>query len=978
MDPNISKCAEANDFTLTDSQKVTEIDGVAHVMRHRASGARLLYLKNDDANKAFAITFKTPAADNTGVFHILEHSVLCGSDKFPVKEPFLNLLKSSMQTFLNAMTFPDKTMYPVASTNEQDLMNLMDVYMDAVFHPQIYSKRTIFEQEGWHYESSGPDIDGQDSGANCEGLTYNGVVFNEMKGALSDPDSVLYDVLSAALFPDTTYRFESGGIPENITDLTYEGFLENHARHYRPDNCYITLYGNMDINKFLEFLDREYLSPLSEVERALPNVNKIGFQQPVVATGVKHTMVTASENASDALGFVIGQAKDRERVLAAGILIDAIAGSNEAPLKRAVLDAGLADDMYSSIGDSIAQPFVCFELRGLREGAANRFLELVRQETQKLADGGLDRSLIEASLSHTEFVMREHNLGYPDGVIYAMSSMSGWLYDENMPLGYIPYEEAFKSLRARISEGYFEQLLRELFIENDHYAEVELVPVSGDAEAWEAAKLKAASMGMSQAEYDAIAEEEKALRTAQSSPDSPEDLKKLPYLSISDIEDAPDFPQFGVVPESDPVCLRHDISSHGIAYFYRYFDLDGISFDDMPYVSILALVLGRISTEEHTAAEIDRIAQGKLGNLNFYTDIYEDVKGNSFHPKFVVSSSALSANVDVAATLTNEILSSTTFCDYDKLMDILLQRRVAMEQGFANAGHVVAMQRATSYYSRAALLREQLSGIDFYLFLKRLIENFESEKELLADKLNELCRHIFVDDRMMLSFTGSDEDLARYLDAGATLGISAAKTAEGLSVPEPTDKREAFIVPTDITYTAVSANRQNIGEQYSGSWQVAARVISYDYLWHEVRVIGGAYGTGFQTTIPGVSRFYSYRDPHVDETIMRFRNAGKWLSEFSPDDREFTGYIVSSVAGFDNPLKPRDLMRKQDGMYFTGYSVEDRKENREQVIHSTVRELNELGRSIEALAKFDHICTVGNAEVIQQSKEGFNIVELIS
>ena len=409
-------------FTVLTRELLTEIDGTAYTLFHKKSGAKLLYLQNSDTNKTFSIAFKTPPADDTGVFHILEHSVLCGSDKFPVKEPFVDLLKSSMQTFLNAMTFPDKTMYPVASTNEQDLLNLTDVYLDAVLHPAIYHKRAIFEQEGWHYELEddleaaegnsviGDAVAATEAADSSAHLALNGVVYNEMKGALSDPNSVLYDELQAALFPDTAYRFESGGMPRAIPDLTYEQFLDEHARHYRLNNSYLTLYGDLDLDRMLTFLDEQYLSPVADEEAARDRAqaeqgqkplvpHALRAQAPVVAPDIVRTMATAPENACVGLGYVVGDAAQRTRIVATDILLDALMGSNEAPLKRALLDANLADDIQAFLADSLLQPFVVVQLRGAKPDVAERFRGVFENTLRHIATRGIDPLLIEASLS---------------------------------------------------------------------------------------------------------------------------------------------------------------------------------------------------------------------------------------------------------------------------------------------------------------------------------------------------------------------------------------------------------------------------------------------------------------------------------------------------------------------------------------------------------------------------------------------------
>ncbi|MDO4290347.1 MAG: insulinase family protein [Eggerthellaceae bacterium] len=1015
---DIARIAARCGFTVTSAEELPEIEGTAYVMRHNASGARLLYLRNDDANKAFSISFKTPAADDTGVFHILEHSVLCGSRKFPVKEPFVNLLKSSMQTFLNAMTFPDKTMYPVASTNEQDLLNLMDVYLDAVFYPAIYDKRTIFEQEGWHLEVEGEggeetrgeaaaegavaDAASGEGGAGgaCEAggngggvpdaapaaprLAYNGVVFNEMKGALSDPESMLYDALSAALFPDTTYRFESGGTPAAIPTLTYEAFLDTHARHYRPDNSYITLYGDLDPETFLGFIDREYLAPLSQVERGPLDANPLEAQAPVVARGVQVRMDTAPENACAALGYVAGSMADRERMVAVDVLLDAIAGSNEAPLKRALLDADIAADATAYLADAVLQPFAVVQLRGAKPGAMSTFRAVVETEARRLADGGLDRELVEAALSHAEFVMRERNFGYADGVRLAMSSMGGWLYDDEAATAYLRYEQVFSDLRAKISEGYFERLLRELVCESAHCAEVELVPGASDEDAVERARLDALAQTFAPDDFDAVRAEVARLRAAQNAPDAPEDVAKLPQLAISDIGEAPAEGAYGLQEGTPLACLRHDIPTHGIAYSYLYFDLGRCTFDELPYATVLAMMLGRLDTARHTAAEIDTLAQSKLGNLSFFTEVHEDARdADVFAAKFVASSSALSKNVEHMALIANEVLHETDFTDHEKMRDILMQKRVAMEQGFASAGHSVAMARVASYYLPAAVVREQMGGIGFYGFLRDLLENFDERVDDVERRLRELTGRLFVDDTCLLSFAGSDEDMERYWAVGRDLGrfeidsAAAAAHAGRLKVPAPRDAHEALVVPTDVTFTAVGADRRALGVPYAGAWLVATHALSYDYLWNEVRVKGGAYGAGFQATRAGSTRLYSYRDPRVDETLARFAGAGAWLSAFDPDEAEMAGYVVSTVASIDSPLKARELLRRQDGMYLAHYAPEERRRVREQVLACTPVDVRALGQAVERVVDEGHACVVGNRAIIERSTAGWNVVDVM-
>ena len=969
---DLEQVAASHGFTAVKSEPISEVEGTVHLMHHAASGARLMFIENDDANKAFSITFKTPAADDTGVFHILEHSVLCGSEKFPVKEPFVNLLKTSMQTFLNAMTFPDKTMYPVASTNEQDLVNLMDVYLDAVFHPDIYRRPVIFQQEGWHRE-----LEGEGEG---ERLVVNGVVYNEMKGALSEPDSVLYDGLSAALFPDTTYRFESGGTPAAIPTLTYEGFLENHRRHYRPDNAYIILYGNLDADRFLGFLDERYLAPLAAKERGPLDINPLGLQAPVAPAPVVVPMATAPENACAAVGFVIGRAAERERIVAADILMDAIMGANESPLKRALLDAGIADDAIGYVADSVAQPFAVVSLRGARPGAAERLRAIVAAEARRLAEGGLDRELVRAALSHAEFVMRERNFGYPDGVVLAMSAMAGWLYSDDNPAAYLRFEDVFASLREKVEEGYFEALLRELFLDNDHRACAEVVPTESDeaAEEAEAAGEREAAAALTEDEAASIREAVRALREAQEAPDAPEALAKLPQLSRADIGEAPAEAMWEVGECGPWRLIRHYLPCRGIAYAYRYFAMDGLAFDELPYATVLACVLGKLDTSRHTAAELDTLVQAHLGNLGFAVEVHEDAEDRErLRPMFVMGSSALDEEVPWAARLAEEVLRETDFSDTERIRDILGQRRIAMEQAFASAGHSAAMARVASYYLPAGVVREALSGVGFYRFLKELLASFDERACELSAKLAELSRRLFTDGGCTLSFGGDEAALAAFREASSPFGGAAA--APVLTVPAPEDGHEAFVVASDVTYTACGWDRRLLGESYGGAWLLASRILSYDFLWTEVRVKGGAYGAGFQTTRSGSSRFYSYRDPRIDETVERFRTSGDWLAGvFNPTESEMDGYVVSTVASLDAPAKARELLRRQDGLYFSGATLEDRARVREEVRAAGIDDVRALASSVDAIAGAGPVCCFGNGEVIRASGEGFNVVDLLA
>lgn len=987
-------------FAVERCETVPELDSDAYVLRHTTSGARLLYLACDDENKAFAIGFKTPPADSTGVFHILEHSVLCGSAKFPVKEPFVDLIKSSMQTFLNAMTYPDKTIYPVATTNEQDLYNLMDVYLDAVFNPAIYTKPTIFEQEGWHYELDLPEsAEGEGSAASLrEGtLRYNGVVFNEMKGALSDPMSVLDDAVNAALYPDTAYAHESGGDPRAIPALTYEQFLDTHARHYNPSNSYITLYGDLDVDRALAFLDERYLSQPSAASRRMdaavaagedPSTlapNPLDVQEPVTCEYKRVEMATTPENALVGLGLVLGSALDRKRTIAADILFEALLGSNEAPVKKAILAAGLGGNVVSYTAAESLQPYELIMLQNAQPGVARELRRVFQDACRDLCEHGVPRERLEAIISSNEYDLRQRDYGIADGVAIACDALSTWLYDDDAATLALKYGPVYEELRGELNGTYFEDLLRELVLENDHMALVELVPVdtAEGSEGAEVAELAAKRDAMTDAELADVVERTAVLRAAQEAEDTPEAKATLPRLHVSDIGEARSEPPL-VVDTTAPIpCLRHGIPTNRLAYAMQYFDLSCVAFEDLPYVTLLCRLLKQLPTREHSAEELDNLLAGKLGFLSFTTEVMTQPDVDGVRPYLLVSAGALSEKIDALASLPREVWSSTLLldADADRVRDVLTQIRIGLEQGFINNGHSAALGRAMSYSSPSAVVREQLSGVDFYLFLRDLLEHFDERLDGLRAKLAELADHIFVADGCMASFTGSDEDFDAYWDAAGDLGLDAGDGADAgrnaLVVPEPRDRHEAFVIPSDICFAARACDPRRLGIDVTGAWAVAANALSYDYLWNEIRVKGGAYGCGFRAVGERQTAFYTYRDPTVDPSIERMERAGAWLGSFEPDEAAFEGFIVSCVSGMDAPVKPYALTKRRNTTYLAGLDPHAREERRAQMLAATPGELRSLGADVTRIAAVSPTCVFGGRDVIAKSNAGFNVIDLL-
>ena len=956
----IAKVANDNGFDVVESQTVAEIDGYAHIMKHRATSARLIFLENEDNNKSFSIAFKTPPKDSTGVFHILEHSVLCGSKRYPVKEPFVNLLKSSMQTFLNAMTFPDKTVYPVASTSEQDLENLMNVYLDAVYFPQIYNKREIFEQEGWHREVT---ADGK--------LDYSGVVYNEMKGALSDPDSVLMDALCARLYPGNAYAEESGGLPAKIPTLTYEEFLDEHARHYNPKNSYITLYGNLDLDRFLKIIDSQYLVKLETLESG--EINPLHKSNPVLPEIEQVEMATSRQSASAAIAFKMGEITDIVKCEMINILFDALMSSNVSPLKKKLLESDLADEYFFNMYEPVLEPALVVGMQGMKEeGSIPKFEKVLREALSDFADNNLDHELIEASINHFELVMREHNFGVADGVTYSLDLLSTWLYDDSKPLLGLQYEQVFTQLRNELESGGFERALQEL-LDSDQVARVEIVAVDDDMNEQPAGYGRELDNSEIEEINSAVAE----LNRIQEKPDDEESLSKLPYLSRKDIGESYVRDNYTIQKINDVQCITHTgLQTHGLNYYNIYFDLSSIDEELIPYLSLFSMFLGKFDTDDYTAEQINLESKKWAGSGSFTTFVAADLTKKTNSLMLKCATSCKEGNDERVLDLVSSIIRVSDFSDELKIAQLLAQAKLGIEQSLINAGHSFALRRCESNFSTAAKLTELLSGITYYQFLNEMCSDIETNVSKVRGNLEFLKSLLRSKSLVTMSHT-CDENTASTMIGMLDLNNDGAQKAN-IQMKTESVKREAFAVKSDVTYTALRNHMKNIGgeELYTGAWPVVSKILSYDYLWNTIRVQGGAYGCGFNVKRSGRCGFYTYRDPNVASSIERFMNAGKWISNFKPTEKEFEGFVVSSVAAFDEPKKAPMRVTRGDCQYFIGLKEEDREEMREQVLSMDLKTVREQASVVSEIAESGAICTIGNKPIIEESSEFDVIVDL--
>ena len=827
-------------FVLQSTRELPELSAKFHQLEHEKSGARLVWLERAEENKTFGIAFQTQPWDDTGVFHILEHSVLCGSERYPVKEPFVELMKSSLNTFLNAMTFPDKTFYPVSSRNNQDFINLMRVYLDAVFHPLIHAKPEIFDQEGWHYEIG-------ESGE----PSYKGVVFNEMKGAFASPDTLLEGEMHRRLFPDTCYRFVSGGDPARIPELTYEQFAAAHSRLYHPSNAYIFLDGNMDIEQILSILDEEFLS---DYDRA-PAPPEIPMQQPVSAgrSEICYELSPQEELAGRerlAFGYVACTFRDREELAALRVLADLLCGDNQAPLKRRMLENGLAKDVQMSLRDGIRQPWALLEARDIAEGRADEAASVLRGELERLVREGL-----LAALDNLEFQTRQRDYGRtPQGLVFGFQVLESWLYGGG-PAANLSIGGLFDSLRKKCGEGYFEQLLKKTLLENPHTCQVLMRPshtLSQERQAEETARLHAARDGWSAADLETLRQRQAQIEAWQNTPDSPEALASIPMLRLEEIPAEPEKLPLEKASANGLPVLRHALPTGGITYLNLYFTLDDLTAEQLTAAAFLCEFLGSLDTAAHDMDALQKAQRSLFGGLQFSVEAYGGLeKPLNCRTFLCASGSMLDEKAEKAAELLAEITVDTVLNAPEKVYALLCQRRAALAEQIAMAGHSFAMGRVSACCTAEGAARECTGGIAYYRWLKDLEENFRERFPALQEELSALAARIFCRKRLTVSITASDSKTEDVIT-----GVLANRLPEGAySQPEASiicpwpRRREGIVIPVDVSFAAAGAAFSNAGR---GEAKVMGRAVSLAYLWNAVRVQGGAYGAGMVVDAAGM------------------------------------------------------------------------------------------------------------------------------
>ena len=960
-----------NGFRVSKQEYIKEVNSTAYLMEHERSGARLLYLANDDDNKVFSIGFRTPPSDDTGVAHILEHSTLCGSRKYRLKEPFVELVKGSLNTFLNAMTYPDKTVYPVASRNDKDFRNLMDVYLDAVFYPLIYENTFTLKQEGWHYELK--DVNGP--------LQYNGVVYNEMKGVYSSPDSYLEYYGKKILFPDTTYRFESGGLPSAIPDLTLKDFLTFHKTYYSPENSYIYLYGDMKIEEALAHLD----SYLKEFPRTGRVHSEIPLQQPLAKTAEFEGTYPVPEGApTEAMTFhevqiVAGDMRDQKTIMALRLLENVLLESEGAPLRRALLDAGVARDISGSMSGSMLQNIFAVRASGSERSQKDAFVKGLYHNLQKISMEGIDKELLEASLNSAEFKLREADFGtYPKGLIYGLSVMDSWIYDID-PLSSLKYEKILKELRDAVNTNYFETLIETNLLDNTHRVILTLAPEQGKEEKEQAElaeKLAAVKETMSPEELERYAAECAELHRRQALPDSEEALSSIPLLERKDIKRETEKLNVEKETAGGGTLLYQALPVNKITYLNWYFDMTGISPELLPYCNLLSDVLGKMDTDEYSYADLAKYTDMYTGGISFQMEaLSKESDCNDYSIKFVLAAKCLTAKLPELLKILKAMTLHTRFDDKKRLKELIGQVKTDWDNTFFAKGQTVAAVRLASYFSAKARVTEQ-DYYSYYQFIKKLAENFEAEADTIIARLEQLLPVFFTKARYLLSYSCDEEKRTEVrrmvLDFAASLPDSskvAGKEATLLPLPE---KNEAIIAPGKVQYVLAGGNYRKHGYTYNGSMLVLATMLRYEYLWTKIRVQGGAYGANAVFDRNGVMYFSTYRDPQLKNSLEAFRALPEWLDKLELTDREMTKYVIGTMSSVDVPLTNYLKVSRAALQELLAVSDADRQKTREEILDVTLADIKALAKMIREVLADNYICVVGGQQAIEENKNEFN------
>jgi len=968
---NLKNCKS---YKLIEEKAVADINSKAYICEHIKTGAKVLLLENDDNNKVFNIGFRTPPFDSTGLQHIMEHSVLCGSKKYPSKDPFVELAKGSLNTFLNAMTFPDKTVYPVASCNDKDFMNLLMVYLDAVFYPNIYSKEEIFMQEGWHYEIENAD----------DAIGINGVVYNEMKGVYSSPEDQLGRKITDSLFPESCYGYESGGDPEDIPNLTYEDFLDFHRNYYHPSNSYIYLYGDCDMEKILNYIDENYLNKYDRKDidttiKLQPEFGKMreySFEYSITEDESQENNTYLSYNA------VVDTSLDRELYVAFQIIEYALTSASGAVLKEALLSNGIGEDITGIYENGIYQPYFSVVAKNANESDRERFLEIINTVLKDVVNNGFDKKTLLAGINSYEFKYREADFGsYPKGLMYGLQAFDSWLYDGN-PLMHIAQNDTFELLKSKVEEGYFEKLVEKYLINSTHSSTVVLKPafnLNAKSEEELANRLAEFKSGLSSEDVEKLIKKTEHLKKCQEEEDSDEVLSMLPMLSIDDLDKKAE----GYINEErfgeKAKVLVHNIFTNGIAYIKLLFDMSKVKTEDLQYVALMRELIGLLDTKDYSYAELSSEINLNSGGISAGTGLYVDAENPSTYTQtFEIKASVLYDKSEFAFDMFDQLLFATDFSDDKRLKELLNMLKSRIQGSLMSSGHSYASLRANSNVSEIGALMEHMNGVSYYRFIEDIVDNYETKSEMLKEKFKSCLNSILTSENFILADITAEEKVV-----GDIVMLTDGFVSKLPDVHAKTQNREfktsgcneGFKTSGKVQYVAKAGSYRDENHRYKGTLRILRAIMGYDYLWNNVRVMGGAYGCFASFTKYGDAFFVSYRDPNLKNTLDIYDSAADYFKSFTADERTMTKYIIGTVADLDAPLSPYSKGSRSLSAYMNNFNEELLQKERDEILGVTEADIRALGEYLDNIMNDAYVCVVGGEEAIKAEESLFDHTE---
>ncbi len=961
-------------FELKWIKEIKEINNTLHYFEHQKNGAGLLYFKNDDINKVFTIGFKTLPEDSCGTPHILEHSVLNGSRKYPCKEPFMELVKGSLKTFLNAFTASDKTMYPIASTNQKDFMNLMDVYLDAVLYPKIYDTEEIFLQEGWHHEIFNKEDD----------VIFNGVVYNEMKGAFSSPESIIYRKIQAVLNPDNCYSFESGGDPDVIPELTYEKFLNFHKRYYHPSNSYISLYGDLDLEAALKKIDNEYLTNFDRLDIDTDIPLQKAFTKPLESVDYYPIGQSDSEENKSFIchSYSVGNIQDARTNMGIGLLSNILIDMEGAPLKEALLEAGLGQDVFSIHDSSILQPVLSFIVKNTNASEKDKIAKVITDTLNKLVNEGIDKKLIEAVINSLEFQLREADTRtYPKGLFYQMQAFNGWMHCDD-PMLYLEFESSLDYIRNQADNGYFEQLIKDYILENKHQAVVTLLPKKGLTED-KNQKLKESlaeyKKSLNEDDLAKLIKKNEVLRKRQQTPDTEEELAKIPHIELSDISPKPLPVKYTVCKEEKYDYLEVDSPTNKISYVRLDFNAKALEREEWKWLGLLDVLLTKVDTESYKYHQLSNEIHINLGEFSTACDFVPEQKGrNEAKIMFKVFAKALLSKINHIPNFLDEILLKSKFDNKARIQQILREAKSRKEMTMIQGGHILAINQGRAQLRSEYDFVNESSGYNFYKFLRELEKNFDDKFQLIQEKLASVTSKIFRQ-AFTLAIAGEQADnnsvkevLNKFIDK-----LPQAKTETPTINFTKSHKNLALTAPINVQYTGMICDYDQVGMAYNGSGIVINNILSSDYLYNNIRVQGGAYGAIFAYGDGGHFSLVSYRDPNLARTYKVYEGIPEYLANFKATDAEMSKQIIGSIANIDIPLSPRMTLDTACHFNYANITPDYRLRIRSELLNTSVADVRSQADNFRKALATGIKVTVGANSKIQEDKDMFDEIENI-